>query len=425
MKKLIPILLGLAFILTACGSPQEPAIPTTGHERPAEIPNPTIITISGIVESTETRNVYSNLPLTIDHVYVKVGDFVEAGQPLAALDAISAIEDLTLLAAQQTAAIEMARITGENNLRDAERMLNEATRNISRNTNFNILSAEAALTAARAHLQLTEKNHEIALQYHEQGSNPQITGAESLVRSARIELEEIQRAHSDTVSLYEFGIVAAEAVRQSEIALTHAENMYADALASYETAGTFLNRTVEQSEIALAAARSSHRDAQEMLRAARSAANQEVEALRSLVTITEATTNLEQLELALEQTLLQLSRHQDDATITAPVSGTITSVIAREGAMATGLMFIIEDTANLRVTTGIREYDIAQVTQGMEVTITSAAAGSAEYNGVITRINPAATPFAPVVEFETEVAVAAENTSLRIGMNARVHIPLP
>jgi len=425
MKKLIPTLFILVFTLAACGSPEDTVPVFTDHPPPSEITETAIITINGIVESTQTRNVYSNLPLTIDQVHVQTGDRVEAGQLLATLDATNIIEDLTLLAAQQTAAIEMARVTGENNLRDAERMLNEATRNLSRNTNFNILSAEAAVTAARAHLDLTEKNHEIALQYHEQGSNPQITGAESLVRSARIEFEEIQRAHTDTVALYELGIVATEAVRQSEIALVHAENMYTDALAGYETAGTFLNRTVEQSEIALAAARSSHRDAQEMLRAARSAANQEVEALRSLVTITEATTNLEQLELAIEQTLLLLSRHKDDATIAAPVSGTITAVIAREGATAAGLLFVIEDTDNLRVITGIREYDIAQVTQGMDVTITSAATGSAEYMGTITRINPSATPYAPVVEFETEVTVAAENTSLRIGMNARVHITLP
>ena len=53
----------------------------------------------------------------------------------------------------------------------------------------------------------------------------------------------------------------------------------------------------------------------------------------------------------------------------------------------------------------------------MEVTITSNATGTAEYTGVISRINPAATPSSPVVEFEAEVAVTSAGTGLRIGMN--------
>jgi len=93
--------------------------------------------------------------------------------------------------------------------------------------------------------------------------------------------------------------------------------------------------------------------------------------------------------------------------IRSPIDGTVTSVIAREGAIGMGLMFIVEDTDNIRLMTTFREYDIARLERGKEVAITSYATGSAVYRGVITRINPTATPFVPIVEFEVEVLVTS------------------
>jgi len=108
--------------------------------------------------------------------------------------------------------------------------------------------------------------------------------------------------------------------------------------------------------------------------------------------------------------------------IRSPIDGTVTAVIAREGAIGMGLMFIVEDTDNIRVMTTFREYDIARLERGKEVAITSYATGSAVYRGIITRINPTATAFAPAVEFEAEVLVTSPDTSLRIGTNARLNI---
>ena len=61
---------------------------------------------------------------------------------------------------------------------------------------------------------------------------------------------------------------------------------------------------------------------------------------------------------------------------------------------------------------------------GMEVSITTDAAGSGTYAGIITRVNQAATPGLQIALFEVEVSVTSANTSLRIGMNAWVTIKL-
>jgi len=144
--------------------------------------------------------------------------------------------------------------------------------------------------------------------------------------------------------------------------------------------------------------------------------------------------DLRQSEFAL-QSAVAFSRQaqaQVDATrialersvIRSPIDGTVTAVVAREGSVGMGLLFVVEDTDNLRVMTSFRESDLSLVETGMGVTITSDATGSAEYAGVISRINPAAMTFAPVAEFEAEVLVTSEDTSLRIGVNARLDIIL-
>jgi multidrug efflux pump subunit AcrA (membrane-fusion protein) len=116
------------------------------------------------------------------------------------------------------------------------------------------------------------------------------------------------------------------------------------------------------------------------------------------------------------------------AVVTAEVSGTVTAVFAQEGAMSSGQLFVIEDTANLRVATSIKEYDIGTVSEGMPVTIKTDGTGDEEFTGTLSKIYPTAAkdPTGAVldttnVEFPAEVKVNS-GSKLRIGMNARLSI---
>lgn len=119
---------------------------------------------------------------------------------------------------------------------------------------------------------------------------------------------------------------------------------------------------------------------------------------------------------------------QGRMAIRSPINGVVTAVYAREGSPGPGLLFVVEDTENLRVRTRFREYDIGRIRTGMDVTITSYATGG-EYTGIISRIHPAANVNAQVhvpmpVEFEAEVTVTSLDTSLRIGMSTQLNIIL-
>jgi len=400
MKKIIAIIFAVS-LFTACGNEQEfipeVAVPAaqTQHE----------IVLSGVVQSDETRNIYSTLGFTIARVYAELGDYVREGQLLAILDTA----DLELTIAQQKSTIEQARQNSQNTIESAQRMLSEAQANLANNTNIHIVSASASLSAAQAAVQAAQ----IDLA---QNTGLQVTSAESQLRTASLELERLSREHGNIQALQIAGVATAEELRQVGTALTHARNQYNDARTSYNNAREQEERQIEQLQSALQRAVNARNSAQEMLRASRVAAEQEIERLRSQVANAEIAGNLEHMEASLRQ----LERQLDDAQITAPISGTVTAVIAREGAAGMGLMFTVEDTDNLKIVTSLREYDLAKFSSGTQVNITTSGTGSTVYTGVISRISPAANPDSPVVEFETEVEITSADTALRIGMSARV-----
>ena len=372
------------------------------------------LTSWGVVESARSRNVYSVTAGRIETVSVEVGDFVSEGQVLAAIET----EDLLLAIAQHRASLETARQAGQTAIEDTQRMFGEASANLANNANIHVLSAEAALEAAAINLAAIQRNYNDALRDYTEGTNPQILSAESFLRSATTEFETRERDYANARSLYTGGILSQHEMRQAENALTFARNQYNDARTGYNNAREFQQRNLDQLRIALQGATASHQQARELANASRIAAAQEINMLRSHVSATEIAADLESMEIA----LMILERQLEESMITAPISGTVTQVFAREGEIGMGRLFAIEDTNNLRIITSFREYDLAMLAEGMEVVITSTGTGSAEYTGVISRINPAAMPFSPVVEFEAEVAVVSADTGLRIGMTVRLGV---
>ena len=134
-----------------------------------------------------------------------------------------------------------------------------------------------------------------------------------------------------------------------------------------------------------------------------------------------------------EIAIQSLQKNLDDATITAPVSGVVTAVYAEVGEPGNGLLFVIEDTDALKITTNIREYDVGNIEVGMPVVIRSDATGDKEIPGTVTYIAPAAnktengntlTADDSTVEFEAEVQVTDADSGLRIGMNTRLTVLL-
>ena len=113
--------------------------------------------------------------------------------------------------------------------------------------------------------------------------------------------------------------------------------------------------------------------------------------------------------------------------ITAPVSGTVTAVYASVGSSGSGLLFVIEDTDHLVISTSVKGYDLGDVKTGMTVEIKSDATGDSVIPGTLMTIAPTAkknqlgdTEASNDPSFEAEVSVDSAESGLRIGMEARL-----
>ena len=141
-----------------------------------------------------------------------------------------------------------------------------------------------------------------------------------------------------------------------------------------------------------------------------------------------AVSNIDSQLLAIEI----MERQLNDSVIRALASGTVTAVYAKEGKPGGGLLFVIEDTENLVIKTMIKEYDISKARVGMKVDIKSDSTGNAIYEGVISKIAPAAVKDingetvlkSSDIEFESQVKLVSKETDLRIGMNTRLNVIL-
>lgn len=181
----------------------------------------------------------------------------------------------------------------------------------------------------------------------------------------------------------------------------------------------------------LDAAKQSAESAKQQQEATKNAIEQQIDSLQdSLVGSQLAAESNRAQEIAIQK----MQNTLEDASITAPVSGVVTAVYAKVGEPGNGLLFVVEDTESLKITTRIKEYDIANVQVGMPVTIKSDATGDKEISGTITYIAPAAVKSDTGstqtssnnsnVEFEAEVQVNDKDSGLRIGMNTRLTVLL-
>lgn len=198
------------------------------------------------------------------------------------------------------------------------------------------------------------------------------------------------------------------------------------------------NRGVDSAEVQedvakaqLDAAKQSAESAKQQQEATKNAIEQQIDSLQdSLVGSQLAAESNRAQEIAIQK----MQNTLEDASITAPVSGVVTAVYAKVGEPGNGLLFVVEDTESLKITTRIKEYDIANVQVGMPVTIKSDATGDKEISGTITYVAPAAVKSDTGstqtssnnsnVEFEAEVQVNDKDSGLRIGMNTRLTVLL-
>lgn len=281
--------------------------------------------------------------------------------------------------------------------------------------------------AAQIHLTEKEKYQAVEYSYNQQKA----TLENQLANAGSSSAAQVSAAQSGVASA-QTGVASAEAQLD---AARDARN--GSTLTQLEQGIASANRSVDsaelQEDIAKAqqdAAEQSADTAKQQQAATENSIAQQIDTLKdNLIGSQIAAQSTKSQEIAIQSLQDTLA----DATITAPVSGVVTAIYAEEGQPGNGLLFVIEDTDALKITTNIREYDVGNIEVGMPVVIRSDATGDKEISGTVTYIAPAAnktengntlTADDSTVEFEAEVQVNDADSGLRIGMNTRLTVLL-
>ena len=134
---------------------------------------------------------------------------------------------------------------------------------------------------------------------------------------------------------------------------------------------------------------------------------------------------LNQLQMAYENasnTLRQAQMAMDYATVTAPISGTVTMVNANVGSYATASapMFEIANVDTLEISAGINEQNVSKISIGQEVLLKIASVSDQWMSGTITEISKVMN--AQTKAYPVTIAMRNKDDALVAGMYAEVRV---
>lgn len=250
-------------------------------------------------------------------------------------------------------------------------------------------SADTAEKSNQLSLQKAKSDYDNALYLYNNNLNSDLINAKASFASAENDLKSEKSTYEYDKYLYGAGQLSKKDFDTEQIKLQNAQNTYDKASASLKATQRKINQDLQNYKITYETALAKSQDKSQ--------------------------------QVSLEKQKQNLT----NSTITAPVDGTVTAVNVKVGSNASGILFQIDDLDNLIVEAEIKEYDIGDVTAGKKAEVKTDATGDKPLAGTVTKVAPAATSGTQGtsnVTFTTEVSVTEKNSSIKIGMKARLVI---
>ena len=409
-----------------------------------------IITTKGVIQSTSKVTVYTQLNAKVEEIAVDVGDVVAAGDFLAQLEtrdfekSISELnENIATASNQQKTLINQAakRVTDAKDqktidLQQKQDAIDEAQAKLDDTVEDLEDSAEDAADA-KAEAAVNSDNRVVNALSVLNTARAAMNANDQEIIDLQSEIDRLNALITDGItdaneSTYAGLLSTAQGLKVTanadDIILTDAYN---DALAAYNNTVNAVEDDIYDDEWddayhkAYSAGYNAVTAAQNAYDAAVTAYNNF--ARSNDLTIQEKSYSLNNQKLqdptaSFESQLKTAQMNLEDATVTAPVSGTITEVIASLGARPTGPLFVIQSTDSLEISTTVAEYDIPLIHEGQSVRFTTEATGGDELTGTVDLISP--TAINSDGDFEVIVRIDTPDERLRIGMNAKLTVVL-
>jgi HlyD family secretion protein len=339
------------------------------------------VSSSGSVRSMQSAQVDWQTSGQVSTVDVQVGQQVQAGQALAALDPTSVSP--SVLNAQQTL------VDAKNNLQSLQASTLTTTQ------------AEQALANAQANYK-TAQDALSALQVQTNANTTTIKQDQADLLLAQLQLQKMESKYGTLTRLQPTTKTKANKVLQ----LTQAQTSVDNAQKTLDWAqGNPSSNDIAVAQANLAVAKSQLDDAQRQYDQLKNGITSDtLAAAQAAVDAAQATIN--------------------EIRLTAPISGTVTSVGIMTGdlvsAGTTGIE--IDNLSSQYVDVVVSEIDINKIQVGQAVQLTFDAIPNKTYNGKVTTVGTVGTSSQGVVNFPVTVQITDADALVKPGMSAAVSI---
>lgn len=380
-----------------------------------------LVSETGTLEPVTQNEVKSKVAGRVMRIFVKEGDLVKAGDPIALIDPIEVTREVEQIKAQLTS---------------SQAGLQQSIQNYNLTVQQNRMSikrAEANLAEAEARLAQTKAPNRRQDIQQQQAT---VDRAKASVLRSNAQLADADRNLARQKALVAKGFVAQSAVDSSQTNLDVQKADLASSqteLASAQQRLSLLKEGTRREDIVAAEAQvESSRVALESERV--NAANAQLRARD----VERSRADVDQIQNQLAKQQVQLK----DTSIVAPISGQVVSKSINEGelvASATGgfaqgaVLVKIADLNNMQVKVNINEVDVAKLKIGLPAEIRVDGVKGETFKGRVASIAPASigsnagtasSGSSSVVRFEVKVAVTTPDPRLRPGMTGAVDIIL-
>lgn len=403
------------------------------------------ISITGTIAANESQTVYSNNSgCEIVSMNVAVGDYVTEGDVICTLDSsdyeeeIAEIEKNMSIASQKSALnVEQAQRSltqaQTDAVTDAQRAQEKVDQTVEDYNTVVDKKSDAYNTYQLAIQDREDKQEKLsALQSKLKKAKTALSEAQETLKQAEVALAEgtgdqaavdaanqaVQEAQSEADSYQ-------SKVTEAKSAVDAAEKTEESAKTNYESYGDKLESAVRSYESAIESQQDTATQSERTITG-------KEDSLTS-ASLDASTTNDEN-----EKKKEEYQKLIDKCTVTAPISGVITSInieVGDEIAQDNNEICVIQDNSSYKVEATVDQYDISSLYEGMTAVIKTDATGDVEMQGTVTFVSP--TPeesgssagntgnsgsSTGTTAYPVEISIKNADEKLRIGMTAETSV---
>ncbi len=383
---------------------------------------------TGTIEAVDSQSVMSAVSgVKVTEVLVKEGDTVQEGDVIARLDTSNIDEQIS----EKEATMNATATSNALNIQSAQSKYNNLKQNLDDGLDQSTQNALAQIDSAMQNLVSAQEayNDEVNLNNAQLSQTilaaiQQMDNAYNNVQSAALKTQQsvdskshAQQQASDAGVTYD-SFSADQQIDAAQLSEEQARDNYEQAKTSYEQAKITEENQLTKLYDAVITAQNSYLNAIDSYNATVRATQQTLEDYQTGIKQAQANADSTTSQLQLDNLKDSLS----DYVITAPMSGTVTSLNVKVGDItqvsSTSTLATITSYDQMKVALSVSEYDVSNLSKGDKVTVTVDAVNK-DFEGTVSSVSAVGSSNNGIAYFSVEVQFTPDS-SVMVGMTADV-----